>query len=317
MEQTFTKSFKLSFHGKGGELFSIMIVNWLLTIITLGFYYPWAKAKQLKFIYGSVALNDDRFSFNGSGKEMFLGFIKTIAVIILIYGVSFIFVYSGMPTIGVLVGYLLFFALVPIAIHGAYRYRMSRTTWRGIRFGYRGDRSELIKNCFTWIFYSIITFGIYGSWFAINLRKYILNHIKMGSAEFEYDADGGDYFWLNIKGYFLTVFTLGIYSFWWQKSLFEFYINNLSLSNGEQKNTFRSTATAGDFFELVVINLLIIVFSLGLGYAWVVTRTMEFIAENIEIEGDIDLDAISQTEEEFNDATGEDLGDAMNLDFNI
>lgn len=317
MDQSTTKSFKLTFNGTGGEFFSIIIVNWLLTVITLGFYYPWAKAKQLKFIYGSTALNNDRFSFNGTGKEMFIGFIKTIIIIGIIYGAFFLFAYLEMPRIGLLIVYLLFFAIIPIAIHGTYRYRMSRTTWRGIRFGYRGDRSDLISNFYKWVLLTVVSLGIYGAWFSVNLRRYIWNNIRMGSAEFEYDADGSDYLWLNIKGYFLTLITLGIYSFWWQKDLFAFYIDNLSMRSGEQKNTFRSTATAGGFFELVIINLIIIIFTFGLGYAWVVTRTMKFIADNIEIEGDIDLDTLAQTEEEYTDAIGEDLGDALNLDLNV
>jgi uncharacterized membrane protein YjgN (DUF898 family) len=64
-----------------------------------------------------------------------------------------------------------------------------------------------------------------------------------------------------------------------------------------------------------MVNLLIIVFTLGLGYAWVVTRTMKFIADHIEMEGNIDLNTINQTEDDYNDATGEDIGDFLNLDF--
>src|SRR3990167_1760278 len=100
---------------------------------------------------------------------------------------------------------------MPLAIHGSYRYRMSRTSWRGIRFGYRGNRNELIKNFFTWIFYTIITLGIYGSWLAMNLRNYLLSNVKLGNIKFKYEGNGGDYFVLNLKGYFLTIITLGIY----------------------------------------------------------------------------------------------------------
>ncbi|MGH7349983.1 MAG: DUF898 family protein, partial [Candidatus Rokuibacteriota bacterium] len=34
-----------SFHGTGGTLFGIHIVNTLLTLVTLGFYYFWAKTR--------------------------------------------------------------------------------------------------------------------------------------------------------------------------------------------------------------------------------------------------------------------------------
>ncbi len=317
MEETTTteKKYKLDFYGKGGEFFGIIIVNWLLTIITLGFYYPWAKAKQLNFLYGSTSLNNDRFSFHGTGKEMFIGFIKAIFVFALIYGISIMFIYMQMPIIGILLLYAGILGIIPLAIHGSYRYRMSRTSWRGIRFGYRGNRNEFMLSFYKWILLTLVTFGIYGAWLSINVRRYVMSNVKMGDVSFKYEASGGDYFWLNFKSYFLSIITLGVYSFWWYSDLFAFYVNNLSLEKGEEKINLKSTATGGDFFGLLIVNLLIIVFTLGLGYAWVVARTMKFLTDHIEMEGNIDLDTINQTEEDFNDATGEDIGDFLNLDF--
>ncbi|MCV9932452.1 YjgN family protein [Flavobacterium sp. LS1R47] len=310
-------TYELQFNGSGNAFFSVIVVNWLLTIVTLGFYYPWAKARKLQFLYGETSLNGDSFSFHGTGKEMFKGFIKAIFIFVLLYALLFLFLYLKIPFIGLLLFYLGFFAILPLAIHGSYRYRMSRTSWRGIRFGYRGDRKELITNFFKWIFFTIITFGIYGSWMSINLRNYLLGNVRFGDVEFNYDGDGADYFVLNLKGYFLTVFTLGIYSFWWQKDLFEYYVDNLSLNQDGKEITLTSTVTGGGFAGLAIVNLLIIVFTLGLGYAWVVTRSMKYIFENIKLEGNIDLDSIAQTEDNFKDATGEDISDFLDLDFVI
>jgi uncharacterized membrane protein YjgN (DUF898 family) len=317
MENSLTgnKKYKLEFHGSGSNFFSVIIVNWLLSIVTLGFYYPWAKANKLKYLYGETSLNEDRFAFHGTGKEMFKGFIKAVVFFGLIYGLFFLFLYMKMPIVGIIVLYCGVLAILPIAIHGAYRYRMSRTSWRGIRFGYRGDRNELFKNFFQWVGLTIITIGIYGSWFTINLRKYLLGNVRFGNAEFDYKGDGGDYFILNIKGYFLTIFTLGIYMFWWQKDLFNYYIDNLSLHKGNESVRFNSTVTGGGFFKLAFGNIFLIIFTLGFGYAWAATRTMKFIFDNIELEGNIDLDSIHQTEENFKDATGEDISDFLDMDF--
>jgi len=309
------KNYQLAFHGKGSDFFGIIIVNWLLTVVTLGFYYPWAKANKLKYLYGETSLNGDRFAFHGTGKEMFKGFIKAIVFFILLYAFLFVFIYLKMPVVGILVFYFGILAILPIAIHGAYRYRMSRTSWRGIRFGYRGDRSELVKNFFKWIFLTLITLGIYGSWMAMNLRKYTLSNVRFGDAKFDYDGDGAEYFVLNLKGYFLTIITLGIYMFWWQKDLFDYYVNNLSLEKDGQSIKLNSTVTGGGIFQLVAVNVLIIIFTLGFGYAWAATRTMEYLFSNIEMEGNIDLDSLYQTEENFKDATGDDISDILDIDF--
>ncbi|MFT6387486.1 MAG: hypothetical protein ACJAUP_000857 [Cellvibrionaceae bacterium] len=42
----------LRFEGKGFEYFKIWMVNILLTIVTLGLYYPWAKVRHLRYFYG-------------------------------------------------------------------------------------------------------------------------------------------------------------------------------------------------------------------------------------------------------------------------
>jgi uncharacterized membrane protein YjgN (DUF898 family) len=317
INQTEPKEYKLSFHGSGGEYFGIVIVNWLLTAVTLGLYYPWAKANQLKYLYGATALNDDRFAFHGTGREMFKGFIKAIIIFIIIYGIFFLLITWRMPIAALLFMYAAIIAILPVAIHGSYRYRMSRTSWRGIRFGYRGDRKELIVNFFKWVFFTIITLGIYGSWFSMNLRRYLLGNVKLGNLQFKYKGEGGEFFVLNLKGYFLSIVTLGIYMFWWQRDLFAYYIDNISAHKDEKEIRFKSTATGGDFFGLLVVNLLILVFTLGLGYAWVVTRTMNFVTNKIALDGDIDLNTLNQTEDIFTDATGEDIGDILDIDLTM
>ena len=149
----------------------------------------------------------------------------------------------------------------------------------------------------------------------INLRTYILSNIRFGDAKFDYEGDGGDFLIMNLKGYFLSIFTLGIYTFWWQKDIFNYYVDNLSLHKGDKQIGFSSTATGGDFVGLTLINLIIIICTLGLGYAWVVTRTIKFMFDHIELEGNIDLDTLHQTEDNFKDATGEDISDFLDLDF--
>lgn len=317
MEENFSKSksYPVDFKGDGQTYFGIIIINWLLTAVTLGLYYPWAKEKNLKYLYSQTTLNGSPFEFHGTGKEMFKGFIKAIGIFILLYAILLIFLTLKMVGLGLILFYLGFFALLPIAIHGSYKYRMSRTSWRGIRFGYRGNRNELLINFFKWIGLTLITFGIYGSWFAINLRKYIIGNIRFGDIEMEYNGNGSEYFAINLKGYFLSVFTFGIYMFWWQKEIIEYYINNLKLHKNNEAIDFETTITGGGILKLTVVNIILMIFTLGLAYAWVQMRTFNYIISNIQLEGTIDLDTIHQTEAVYKDATGEDIGDMLDMDF--
>lgn len=310
------KSYSLAFHGKGSDYFKIIIVNYILTIISFGLYYPWAKAKSLKYLYNQTSLENSRFVFSGTGKEMFKGFIKALLVFVLLYAILIVSIVHQRPFIGMILVYLGLFLLIPFAIHGSYKYRMSRSSWRGIRFGYRGDLKELIKMMFKGYIFSIFTFGIYGFWFSVDLRKYILGHIRFGNMKLNWNGEAWDLIKIYIKGYLLSSITLGIYLFWFQKNLMNFYINHLEIKNkNNQKIQFKSNIRGSQLLFISITNLLIIIFTLGLGFAWVMTRTLNFIISNIELEGNIDLDNIQQTEQEYKNAMGEDTADALDMDF--
>ncbi len=312
--------YKFQYLGRGLELFRIQLVNIILTVLTLGLYYPWAKARTLSYLYSQTHFEDSPFSFTGTGKEMFKGFIKAFVLILSWYA---LLIYAltteklGLTQLVLLGFYVFLIALTPFILHSSYRYRMAKSNWRGIRFGYVGERKELVKIFLKGIFFTIITLGFYGPWLTINVRRYMLSNIRVGNAGFRYDADGSEYFWLNFKGYFLTIFTFGIYFFWWQRDIFRYFVNNLHIEQEERALFLHSSAEAVDFFELIVINMLIVVFSFGLGSPWATTRTMNFLTRNILINGYIAFDELQQAQESYNDATGEEFSDLLDFGFVI
>jgi hypothetical protein len=119
---------------------------------------------------------------------------------------------------------------------------------------------------------------------------------------------------LNLKGGLLTILTLGIYSFWWQKDIFNYYIDNMELKQNENRIKMHSTATGGAFFKLLITNFLLLFFTFGIAAAWVEMRTLRFLFSHIQMTGNIDLSAVSQTEAAYNDAFGEDAADFFNID---
>ncbi len=313
MNESRTQDYKFEFLGKGSEYFGIMIVNWLLCIVTLGIYYPWARAKTLRYVWGQTALNDQRFHFSGTGKELFKGFIQLILMFVALFFITGLISHFIHSLLGAILFYFALLSIVPFAIHGRMSYMLSRTTYRGIRFGYRGSRTTLIKNYFKDLFLTIITFGIYGSWLSMNIRRYTHENIRYGDVEFENSSNGTDYFFLFLKGYLLTIVTLGIYIFWFQRDLFNYYVDNISMKKGEKQVRCHSKATAGDIFSLVMGNIFLVIFTLGLGAAWAEMRTYRFIWNSVQMEGDINFDEVHQTEEEYKSAFGEDALDFFDM----
>lgn len=311
------KQFK--YLGKGGEFAVIFFKNLFLSILTLGLYYPWAKVERLKYHYQSTELDNSRFSFTGTGKEVFKGFIKVYAIFIFLY----LFLLYGIQTqkeaftfITLGIFYLFLILIMPFAIHGAARYRASRSAWKGVHFKYLGDRMELFKKCVVGTLLSIFTLGIYTSWFSVDLRKYILGNLKFGNLSFSFKGEGGTLFWINLKMILLVYPTLGIYSFWYYRNLWRFYAENTEITQNGKKIKFGFNMKPGDIFELVVVNSLLTIFTFGIATPWVVVRTFNFIFRFLYIEEGLDTNNIKQaTHDDYNDAAGDDYLDFLDFDF--
>ena len=66
----------LRFNGDHSTFVGLRIMNNILKVLTIGLYYPWARASELKYMYGESEYMGTRFVFHGTGTEMFKGFIK-------------------------------------------------------------------------------------------------------------------------------------------------------------------------------------------------------------------------------------------------
>lgn len=307
---------KMAFTGSGTELLGIMLLNWVLTAITLGLYYPWARIARLKFIYQNTDLNGTPFIFHGTGKEVFKGFIKFFAFLAVMYSLIFVTAAKGNKMLADIIVYILFLSfivIIPLAIHGALRYRLSRTSWRGIHFGYRGERGKLIMDFITGYFATIFTLGLYSAWFVNNLRTYIIGNCRFGSLYFGYDGKGSELFWINLKGFFLSIITLGIYYFWYMKNWMNYYADHTYIEQNGQRHYLRGKFEGGDYFALVIINLFLTLFTFGLGTPWVIVRTAKYVLSNLDIPEGIDFENIAQTEDDYGDATGDDIIDYLDL----
>ena len=323
MEQTLNVNSQkfFSYHGTTAELFKIYIINALLTLITLGLYYPWAKAKILSYHFSSTEFKGDRFSFHGTGNEMFKGFVKAI----ILFGSIFLLIQLDVyylqnatdkaPFIIVLVClYLLFISLIPLAIVGATKYRASRTSWRGIHFQYTGTVKHMYKVFFTGLFFTIITLGIYAVWWIIDIITEIVTNLKFGDISFKFTGSGGTLFGIQFLGTLLMYITLGIYFFKLKSKIHNFHVDNFRIHQGKAKGTLVGETTGMGFFKLLIPNILAIVFTFGLAIPWATIRTMKYIFKNTRYKGRINFDNIQQGDIEYINATGEGMFDILELD---
>jgi hypothetical protein len=84
------------------------------------------------------------------------------------------------------------------------------------------------------------------------------------------------------------------------------------IQNGKEIEL-KSTLTAGQIFSMLITNYFIIIFTLGIGTGIAINRVLRVAFENIAFDSEIDPDAILQTEEEYKDATGDDLAGFLDI----
>jgi uncharacterized membrane protein YjgN (DUF898 family) len=123
----------IEFTGTGSEYFRIWIVNLLLTIVTLGFYYPFAKARRLRYFHGNTLVGGHALGFHGDPWKMLRGF-----VLMLVFGAAYLGAGELSPIAGA-VAAVAFALLWPALWKSSLRFRLANTSWRGLRMRFGGS----------------------------------------------------------------------------------------------------------------------------------------------------------------------------------
>jgi uncharacterized membrane protein YjgN (DUF898 family) len=305
-----TRSFV--FHGSGGELFKITIVNLLLTIVTLGVYYFWGRTRVRQYIYSQTEFDGDRFAYHGTGKELLIGWLKGMGFLVIsiaFFGVlGWILAGPANPAF-VLFIYLPILIFVPLVMVGSLRYRFSRTSWRGIRFSFRGKLAGFYLLFLKGLALTLVTIGFYLPYFSTHIRKFIVESTRFGTHELRFDGDGRDLFKSYVKMFLLILPTLSLYLFWYQAYVHRYFWEKTSLGSARM----RSTVTGGGLLKLQIVNGLIVLFTLGIGTPWATVRSVRYLMDHITMEGEVDFASIAQDYQEA-DATAEEVGDILELD---
>ena len=308
---------RLSFHGVGGTLFGIHIVNVFLTIVTLGIFYFWGKARVRRYLWSQTAIAGDRFAFHGTGREMLIGFLKAVLIfavplVVLSVVQQSAWVWGIVRMLAYLLAYVIGTVFYPLAIVGARRYRLSRSSWRGIRFSFRGPTKEFIK---LFVVNAIIVSVTLGLWYPIfDTKRYafLTANSWFGNRRFGFDGSHYQLFKSFLLALVLTPFTLGLAWFWYVAKKRRFYWGHTTFGAARYKYT----GTGGAILLLMALNLVIVLGTLGLGWPWAKVRTARFLARNLTLVGPLELESIQQDAQAAS-ATGEGLAgllDAGGLD---
>ena len=274
---------RLAQDGRVGELFPIVALNVLLTLLTLTIYRFWAKTRVRAYLWSSTRLLDDRFEYTGRGMELFIGFLIVLVIVLvplgLVAAAAQILMEQDdvLPAFGLfLLLYLAAFYLTGVAIYRAQRYRYSRTRWRGIRPALTGS-SWLYGLMFIAIqFLNGATLGWAYPWGRLRLMQQVMDNSYFGDRPFSLNGGAGP---LN-----------GPYALYWFGRLFVIGLGVLLLvlvGIGLGLENFDEAPAAKQATAIVTFALAIVAIALPLAllYAYYKARELAYFATCTSLEG--------------------------------
>ena len=338
-----------------GELFVLFIINILLGIVTVGIYRFWGKTRIRKYIWSRTSFRGEPFEYAGTGLQLFVGFLLAL----IFFGPPFLGFYAWIyfdppkmpgdpraPLDPAAIGHLLLiylvglglvilaFYFIHVATYAAYRYRLSRTIWRGIRGSVSGS---------AWV-YGFLGFGLSAlnglslgwtkPWADTVLLKYRLNRTTIGSEPLVCDLQAGPLYGPFAAAWLITMVAtilafVGVFSVMFsyrdlmrpgEQPPLAFLVVLILLYllipvvwlvtiNFYRAALIRMTASTSKLdglsfrFEVGgwallwfnISNFLLVLISLGLLLPLVIVRYARFIERYLRIDGEIDYASLKQT----------------------
>ncbi|MHC2337025.1 DUF898 family protein [Bradyrhizobium sp. USDA 4454] len=205
----------VAFSGHRKEFFRLVARGAGLEMITVGFYRFWLTTDIRRHLWSNTLIDGDAPEYTGRGKELLIGFLVALAILVPIY--------LGYFLIGIEAEHLKAFASLPLvaffylfgqfAIYRARRYRLTRTVWRGVRFWMSGSGWVYALKASLWGLLVVITIGLALPWREAALERYKMRHSYYGDLQGSFEGRGWEFFKRGWWLWLLMPFALSSYVF--------------------------------------------------------------------------------------------------------
>ncbi len=299
---------KFEFTGSGKEYFKIWIVNTLLTIVTFGIYYPWAKVRNNRYLYANSMVENKNFEYHATGKQLFIGYLLAVSIFFIYNLLSSLF-----PPVG-LIFICLFFLFLPWLILKGMRFNLIMTSFNNVRFNFDGKLFEsyiiflgipilyivlfilfgfLLKfskeSVILTLFLLLIFFVIYVvafSYFSVIKTRYFIEFAKYGEFSFDTKLDTPKFVTIVLKSigiYFISsiIFTLIFLAIFYLSG----YMNDvnfiISVLKENPKEGIKMVLEM--LFPLLVLGYFLFTFAVTITFAYYFVKKREYIFDNTNL----------------------------------
>lgn len=193
------------FLGDRGRLLGILLRGYLLLVPTLGIFRFWLITQKRRFYWSHTRLGGEALEYSGTATEILFGFLVAVAIFVPFY---LFFLYLGTLTetaalVGSVIALTGLFLLAGFALFRSRRYRLTRTLWRGIRFGQSGSAWKYAFMRLGWYVLTAATLGLAYPFMAASLFRYRYNNTWYGDRRLKFHGS-----WRQIAGPYYSVWLL-------------------------------------------------------------------------------------------------------------
>lgn len=182
----------MSFSGRGGEFFRMLVTGSLFQIPTFGFYRFWLITKLRRHLWANTQVGGEAFEYTGTAKELLIGFFIALAVLTPIYIGYFLLgimleekqALASLPLVVVM------YVLAHFASYRARKYRATRTVFRGLRFWMKGSGWAYAFRAILWDVATLLTVGLALPWAMASLERYRMRHTYFGNVQGDFTGTG-------------------------------------------------------------------------------------------------------------------------------
>jgi len=206
VSQPESKTYQVSFTGSGSEYFRIWIVNLLLSIVTLGIYSAWAKVRRNQYFYSCTHIAEGSFDYHGNAIAILKGRIAAI-VILTLYNIAVRT--SGTYTLIMLV---ILGAILPWLIWRSLQFRLYNSSYRAIRFGFRGSAGQAYMNFLLWPVLTLFTIYLLFPFAHQRIKKFQHSESRFGTTYFSFYAKVSSFYGIYLIG-FISAIVAGIVAY--------------------------------------------------------------------------------------------------------
>ena len=334
---------RFTFTGTGSEYFRIWIVNLLLTIVTLGIYSAWAKVRRTRYFYDNTHLAGSTFEYHGNPIAILKGRIVAVA---LFGSYNVLAHFYPAAALGLFAALMLVW---PWFAWKSIQFKLFNSSYRGIRFGFRGSLGEAYKVFLFLPIAAVFTLYILAPFVHHQYKAFQHNESRFGGTFFSFHAKVGKFFRaygimlalligglvalgiaaVTVKLTGMTklipgpaMFVIGMIAFYvWLFMLFPIFLTMIQklVWNNTRLGThrFHSAIRWEKMAYIMITNLVGIIFTLGLFIPFAKVRSMRYQVETMSMVSTENLDNFLADTQAKLSATSEGMADLLDFDFSL